>query len=591
MVGRLSVLPDVLNDKLFLKCLPTPHALYLTGVKQSTTSVANAGFAFSIADALLIPEISQEDLSMITTFAPDVSLIFKHMAEAVLSMTAYYTLGRGAAIAFNSKEELADTIISSFVDETATLTPFSSGGKADTVWPRILEDLLRICYGIEVVKIIDIDGKISCELSTDAKKNIIDHSARFIIVYQQRIGTYPVYIINARKYFRALTQFRWLLQGRIYSKDNLGAKIYDTIYEMITPAKDVELNYNLMIKIFGKDEIIRKYVNFHNQCYGVLLKNRVFIPIKYSPVVYDKIDVFFEPYNEDVLSISKTDVMKTIDVINKHFPKNKKITDEIKLIKGDQIIGFSFDKLYFFHKPQPFAAGGEYIRTPYYPWEINKYINKYHGRDVKIDANPYYNFSYQLFILEFVNIIRNERNDEIRKNIYNSLNVTNFLKQRDVSIFRRKIATILEQHATDKQTIFSAMKKTRISHLGSRKALEATVKNISFDFDKTTLIELRKRKNKEEVIEVLRKLMSSRIEFTDEDVSMENIYTACTTDLAHCRDGKMMLSRAKFDKYIDLLASDILNPFKYDLLTLYTFGIVDEEEFITRPDEYVIRLK
>lgn len=88
--------------------------------------------------------------------------------------------------------------------------------------------------------------------------------------------------------------------------------------------------------------------------------------------------------------------------------------------------------------------------------------------------------------------------------------------------------------------------------------------------------------------------MTPRIEFYEDietiDRGLINIYTSCqysTLNQPQCKKKRLRIPVNHFENYIHILAADILNPLKHSTLLLTGLGVIDDLQFILRPQEII----
>ena len=89
----------------------------------------------------------------------------------------------------------------------------------------------------------------------------------------------------------------------------------------------------------------------------------------------------------------------------------------------------------------------------------------------------------------------------------------------------------------------------------------------------------------------LKKLMKDRIHLykNNTNIKSNNIYISCSEkssiDNNHCLNNKLLVPESVADEFYDILAMDIKNPTKFNLLSSISAGIFDSMDFIRRENE------
>lgn len=219
---------------------------YLFGVPQHYPGAENMGIIYSIAAAV---NMSQTD--------------YIRGIVRGLGAIAIDTLLRGLLTEyFRTSRDLAATMHELFVEEkvmAAVRIPY---------WPELFIELTQIVYGIAVVTFIDSTGTgvgISLHAVESVKNAIAGGNMTIAVVMKRENNYYPMFVLDPDAYFR-----RFEINLRTYSPSSGLARLLRT---MVKPTAKGVARLNLqLIKDFcaaGGFNILCKFVNQHNLCYGV----------------------------------------------------------------------------------------------------------------------------------------------------------------------------------------------------------------------------------------------------------------------------------------------------------------------------------
>jgi hypothetical protein len=603
---RLSLLPSELSDGLFLNCIALPFKLYVIGVEQSTPAVSDAGFMFAMAYTIASEGKTQLDM---------IEEIAKYASEM---KEIYFILGNGYASLFASSEDLAEEIRSVFIRKDDKLSPFGAGGALEKHWKNIITDIVRYFYGIEIVVFSGPEGNISIEFRLETKSSLLENAdinTRLSLFISNEFGFYPICALNQKQYLKTQKQDRWMIirnnfgdDSRILeeNKDFIVDTVFITICNILNynTEKSNELDLMTITEYSNSKKSLFKlkarFINLNNLCYGVLFNNDVYIPIKQSKYPLSEIELIF---GNSQVKPTKEDLYAVVDDINIFLKKKKGFTiEKNKLLTNDEgIIGFIYlgtENLYFYHLTVhiPYDTKDN-VHIPYDTKDIDRKIMKYlrNTKLVQIDekANRAFvkNNLYKLFLAEFISILKMNKNISLRSEIIDIIKNTNFNSPKSTSVFRYEITKLLQNYPEDLRTVRNIVSQSYL--FSSKNSVNISIDMINstnFVFDNQLLIKLRNLSH-ENIISSLKNLMSKYIEVKNDIVNIDNIYVACSDNSSvsnnTCHNGKLIIPSNKIDEYYDILASDILNPYKTELDILCVSGTFDELNFIKRPNENI----
>ena len=118
------------------------------------------------------------------------------------------------------------------------------------------------------------------------------------------------------------------------------------------------------------------------------------------------------------------------------------------------------------------------------------------------------------------------------------------------------------------------------------------INNTKFKFDKTTYSELKSIEDRKTLIAKL-KLISKKI-IVEKDIEINqfpNILLSCAADTTqnYCKATKLVVPNGYLHNILSILAADIQNPLKENILFSISFtnNIIDPFKFIRYPDENI----
>ena len=288
-------------------------------------------------------------------------------------------------------------------------------------------------------------------------------------------------------------------------------------------------------------------LNSSGNCYGILLEN-VFFPVR--DLKFDGMSIRAKPPMPSLLPYAA--LHKFIQRFNKN--KQYQIIPKTALIFEKKQIGFiGTNDLWYYHSPVTIDISLPLMHLMYpYTLELQPAddILPIHARKLAKEAN-YRNYQYKLILMEFTAMLQESTNKPLRDNIISLIKTSNLADSADRAKIMRLIP--LRDLPRFKQIIGDD--------------LLDRFNDTRFLFDLTILYDL--RKNPEKIHKKLKKLLSNAIVFsTSPDIELPNIMTACSRlpTQMQCRDGKLIMSRDRYNEMIDILAGDIQNPFKNNML-------------------------
>jgi len=369
-----------------------------------------------------------------------------------------------------------------------------------------------------------------------------------------------------------------------------------------------------IIKKSKNYKITSLFINFNNYCYGVLISNikskeEFYFPIQYSNYLsYTKYNLLYYPITEKNIP--------TLNVLKQFISSNSfKLKPEFNLINLDNMyIGFKSKNLCYFFKDNKNTYSDEKLKNIIFPYsvvdinnEIVKYIrnNKSNKNDYSFINKKYINAImrnryYKYFIAEFSSILRNDKNETMRKKIKLLLSETKFDETNSLTKLRIELIKLLENYLSDLLILKEIISKSFVIS-SVNKQLDNIINYIDstlFDFDKQLLYKLKKLEYNE-LIKKIKDIMSNHIKIIDTqidtqmdaqiDTQIDNIYISCgeksIINKNQCNGAKLLLPKDIIEDFYHILAMDIKNPTKTKLFTSLSAGIFDSMDFIKRDNE------
>jgi len=633
--GRIGLPPRQITHGLLYATLADNHGYRLLGVEQSAPALSDAGFFYALAR--IVDKHPKE-------FA-------RHLADIVrLSRETYYALGGGAASAFTSSTHLADTIMETFIEQKMQFTGFSPGGIAGGTWHAIIADLTRIGYSIHTINFVDEKGNgdivFECSPVTKSALNCFAYGTEEIkvaVIFINgggRSGVYPMVAIDHSEYMRhgAITKryFSGLEKNSTQGSDEIVGILADmvTSYKSKLEESGMKIrNWQLVdvqrfIKVSNRFVISRLLINMHNYCYGALVKKKEggeesYIPIEYSSFTNAQTPISYTPRpDEDSSAAALWELLHEMNAYARdtgglvEISAKTVLKDKEKLSVGFIGAGVRGEiGLYYFHSP----AGSVYyedlpsVILPYDPRRIDKAILANWKKTCdptklshykKARRALYDNYLYRFFLAEFGGILHKERNTPARDRIKDLIGTTDFSNPASSNRLRLSLIEIVPP-GDDLNKIYQIMtesyRRGPFAQGGIKQTFIDTIETSVFGFDRITLLRLRALEGPRAVKKALHTIMQKSVEILEEPAIEDfmNIYVACgvptSIERKQCTngvrlnngEGRLQISKKKYDNLLEILSADISNPTKTFNLATMLSGVVDELKFIQHPGEHI----
>jgi len=627
-VGRLSKLPENTMEGIFYETFSMEHGsdpsymtsdgFYLYGTNQNTSSLSDVGYVYSLAHAMetTVPELAETLIEKLKTKKGIFNILLN--GKITQYIPDVDSLIEGIMKVFGNAKSLE------FLPE-----------KYDMPWNKIFIDLAFNYLNINTIlfqhkkEAGTIDLRLPNGLE-DVNDYILKNKKNVIILQKEDIY-YPVYLINTNLFFKL-----GIIEKKMFLSHDGIVKIMKGIVEKYIKTIQIKgkthSKLNLIIikeflknpKMAKKFSIHRLFINHSNFCYGMQLlnsknKKEIYIPIEQSYYSFNiSPNLEFKPYNRSKYKQSFQDLMGFVNEFNRWVDiqsvkaQSKKDQDLYPIIKveswlvlqksldfqkTDKVIGFKASNLYYYfsdisHQEAIKLRKVKSIPLLYDPDVVNCMINKREApkpdkRSENLSSNLYKYHIYQLFLLEFLSVISKKLNSTMRNKL-KKLFLGDFTKQMN------KINNTLIKTITSTEDLLKIRLQLSdyINNHHDRKQLYADIDNTSYQFDQV-LMEGLQHMDKPKLVKELKRMTSAFVKTGDvtkiKNFDFPNMFASCQKrkDGDYCKDKKLIIPKNKLETYIEILASDILNPIKQKWIfsEIMTDRVVNFLQFINRTHE------
>lgn len=629
-LGRLSKLPQTsIKNLLFNTIGDSALNYYLYGVAQHVPGVENIGIIYAISEAM---GLQMEEM---------IKKLINELKKREWS-SLFNTLLNGTLIEyFRSMEDLVISIKELFLD----MKMFSKEFQRFKQWAELFTELMHIIFKISIFTFIDENGSgdaIDLFIPDILRNEIIyisklaardDESALvsslvseqvYLLIIKRQNHYYPIFVIDAEKYFKTFD-----IAARSYSYND---KVIKLIYSMVKyEARTEDLSVDKIIDLslvraftlrHKTYHVVLKFINRQNLCYAVLVESpagTAYLPTDYSVYISDGTPISFTAFNraDYAAKLHYSALMDLISQLNDFIRKEYSVggSDQLYsyrlLVPRDYfglpavgavtsgIIGLTTENnlmCYFTKYSIDELDPNLPVRTIGYDYnEVNRLITARakpveDNRMTRIGEALYNNYTYQLFVIEFVNYLNNERNQELRGKLKKLITDTNFKK--DVSAFRREMRALLKQFPADYNILQNQLIGFYHTYFDKTSLLEQ-INTTVYDFDRVTMNRLKSLPRAEMKTE-LKKIAESfsvQRDFDSTGVKFPNIYMPCgemSEQTGYCEGRKLIINRP-MDDFVDILATDLMDELKsnYILNNIFMDVVVDQFSFARVPTEII----
>ena len=517
--GRLSKVPDGSMSTLLLNTCTAPHGWYIYGVVQN-----NFGMLHAVAAAL---EMESSEL-------------IEGMVELLGRPQVFNSLLDGAIAAdFASAAEL---IVAMRAADTAMI----SLGSKFTRYADLVVDIMAH-NDISVFEFVDRGGANNDHVEF-ISRGIIRSKSIFIFNVAGRY--YPMFLLDTNEYFKTFHVY-----ARAFAPKH---KIMSVVSRMLAVESDHYIDY---AAVREHVTVVKKYINRHNLCYGVLCSDNtstVYLSLDPSPNTPSGVSVTFDAVTSAELSGTEKQLREIMMRVG------MKISETMRngTLISDRGLACYYAGAEISHIDQLILSG---------------------TKPDNIEFNAAYNralhslFEYQIFVNEFVHAINSEVNTAARERIVEAIRGTNFTKNAAVVEFKTAMKKIMS--AGDLAVIMDQVLASHHGRIVDKATLMNFIAEHTYDFDRITLANLQEISTHNDntiTVEQLRKICEKIRAMTPPPTTFPNIYIP----------GRGITPT---DDMLSLLAADLNNPIKrkYMLTKLFTEIIINYFDFIKRPGESI----
>lgn len=595
-IGRYSKISDQLLQYINnynTKCTSCNYTLY--GVEQNNPTLNSVGLIMSILTNFI-------DYNRFKS----IDEVIMYMTKKILEMgNNYHLIGNGLAKNFDSPMDLIDSIINIFINKTNDFSQLTEE------WDDIFISLSSIIFNTDVIILEDIDKKMNLQASSDIT---FDQNKKILIV-KNKIGYYPLFVsCDSIKYIS------------MYNAQINETKSYCNIIDPIN--KFIEYYIAKVIGNQGMSQlciieklinqykdwnVTKKLVDSRNLCYAVILENDgnlVYFPVYYT--LYNKflsdIPIMYgSKYCGELKSCiyNFNTLMKFIDIFNKVSIDSKcnlykTIEPQIILYNSNnQQIGFKSNNLYYFHEPIDLTIYSDKLLKkiiqydiPYIDRNINEYTTNLLDGITDINLDNLYRLEYKqklykLFVNEFSNSLKHNKNKEIRNQLIKNINKSDLNSVKEINKLFECIDIILEEYYDDRNEIKKVITENR-----NNKKIKHYIENNLFNFDNYILKELHNIDNIELVKSEIKKIIDPLVKLLPEsnitkDNIISNIHLPCknikdSSNSNYCDNNKLIVIDTLYEPFIDILATQIHNNADLKITSIF-----NNLEFKSHPNEII----
>jgi len=664
--GRLSYLPQSAITKLFYNSLDDytdvkkpenshdQHEKHdkakleyiILGVNQNYPAAPLVGVLGSICEILNVPHA--EVIKAVVTGLTDSPLTFNTLLNG--NLINY----------FQSPTDLTEAIKSIFLNlATVNLSDVALKFKK---WNELFIELAMIFLNLYIIVFVDKTGtgeSTNLKISNEIKSEILQQSiiakteqiatkpaknVKYGLIIQRIKNYYPIVVVNLEKYARNQE-----VNIRAFHNSH---KIIDYIYSIIISESDTKTADKLINLYFiqefvsydKKYKIATKFINMRNLCYAVLLESnallapttpKIYISIDYSSYSSDGAQSQFEPIDYAQATLTYVQLKECLVSINSYIVEYHEVHARTATYEGlynfkplvvqkkvmsntNQPIGLIINDLLYYLTDLDKVEAPELDQIPILQltcdlFAVNKAIVARaqpvpDKRMTQIGESLYHTNIYQLFLLEFVNYMEQERNASLRKQIMTLISVSDF--KHNLLDFQKNLKDIIMKNVdgtaqTNKNDYL--MLQAQLSEFYSmqydEKLLIANINMTVYEFDR---ISMNKFKNMgfNSLKTELKKIVG---EFATEgkiekSINFANVYLPCSytilstakpdqNSINYCSGRQLVIDPAvvKIDDLISILAYDILNPLKvrYMFSGIFTDNVISYFNFESHPNEII----
>ena len=202
-----------------------------------------------------------------------------------------------------------------------------------------------------------------------------------------------------------------------------------------------------------------------------------------------------------------------------------------------------------------------------------------------------------LFRVEFAASISTDRNEKVRKLLIDNINNTIFSEPCGIINYFDQLHAILEDFPEDEAKLIEVSNEIIINIAIAGKCITIknnlidSINNNVFNFDRIIIKNLQDAYSTSPMS--ARKMLNAHMEklvVFSEGKGIENIYMACSGKInnqSHCKGEKLMIPKEDYDKLLDIIIADIMNPLTGSKIITSRSGVVNLNSFIRRDGETI----
>jgi hypothetical protein len=609
---------------------------YVFGVPQHMKNISNVGFLFCVAHAV------GENI---------IRFVEKTISKILDDSSAWKTLLDGKVTRhFTDVQDLTDTMYAVLIKRgTCEFTQWNELfiDISRVYWETAVIHFADSAYG-------DGQPSIGLHIPGYVRHwEDYMFSGKHLIVVSRNNRYYPIYVVYKDTFFKVGTMESKLYDENTPVVKQVYEMVRShTTNKFFTDT--IDLNTVKSFVVHSKYNITAQYINASNQCYGVsvayISKKKPFVSRKNkeSPVYIDMLDEyieqnrtvkgksFFIPVDEShhvtdgtpcifspppkKLYPSWKTVKQYMETFNEFSKKSDglfplMVIDNWMLLKpprseNETVIGFKMRRLNVMLESMGVSNAKRIKQVPmirhvYDPYIINRAIHENQppvvdARSKQIASCTYNKYLYQLLIIEFVNYMGKKRNTKIRNAL---TSIVKTFKWSDL----KKVYELLKDYPDDYRSIYrlindnlspqkmsqSAASKQMFGrkNVFTRVHINELIDKSIFAFDSSAMDKIKLLPKDDLVSELLTSLKkittNGTPKFSD---GFPNTMSTCSAGGAYCKNGKLLVKPAVLKTMADIMARDILNPFKSKYITsaLYIDNTVDIFTFTQRLNEHIV---
>jgi len=590
--GRLGGLPIRLKRLMSGAFGPDRAPLRLFGVPQSVPAIPDAGTFFAIAAALRrTPEALAERLA--------------ETAEALTETLGFFAEGAAAGV---SSTQVAAAFRDSFVAGDPEPTVFSLGGAMEKTWVGLTESLVREVYGVVVVRFVARGPHLTLNVDTSGVELVKTRAAPALVIVETTGGAFPLVALGGRK---GLWRESRRLFGSAAPDDALPA---DTVVDiLVETCESAETDGTPLDNVRFRKAIDRSgwrattmFGDLENRYYGAMVAGpsgeTAWVPLAGGRVgeTGDVPLAFAARNSDDVGSAGDLDAWFRAAGL-----KRPAVAKTLVSGASDAVGFLGEDGLAYFHaaRPAETTSAPAVMRLPYDPREIDRALFEHQGAGVPYEIAAgarrarLRGARFRMFIAEFSNVCRTQRDPALRKRILAVIGSTRFASAAALAAMRQQLAELLAGHPADAASVQFAV-ASATGPAGLRAAIDST----HYEFDAVSFHRVRElaRSDRSGALDALRPIMQKLVVEKDDSPAYDppNFFQACggggdplppdpvlPPPVPPCENGRLALPAELFEPYLQILLDEIVLPMQANVVLHSAADYLDPLRFTQRKYE------